>query len=63
MEETSVSAKNQIWSDTGKSSQTSGGFPIIRSNLLESLLGFSKVYSMANCSRFLYFSFPFHDIL
>lgn len=40
-----------------------GGFPIIRSNLLESLLGLSKAYSRANCSQFLYFSFPFHDIL
>lgn len=37
--------------------EAKGRFPIIRSNLLESLPGSSKAYSMANCCRFLYFFF------
>jgi hypothetical protein len=44
-------------------SEAKGRFPIISSNLLESSAGSSKAYNMANCSRFLYFSSPFHDTL
>lgn len=64
MGETSASAKNwepeRCWRVFP---EAKGRFPIIRSNLLEGLPGSSKAYDMANCPRFLYFSFPLHDTL